>query len=281
MTSKIVYLNNQFINYEDAYVHIEDRGFQLADGIYEVILFENNKLIDFDNHINRLFRSAQEIDLKIEQTSAYFKEIILKLFKENNLNSGSVYLQITRGKNPRSQTLPKTYNSTVNAIVNPLKVIDEKSLSIGFKAITHEDIRWKRCDIKSIALLASTMLKQKAEDKGAIEAILIKDGIVTEGSFCNVFIVNNKQQIITRESGNHILKGITRDRIIQLAKQEGLEIIEGKFSEAELLSAKEVFLTSSTLKVRPINKINDTIVGNEKAGEITKKLIKLYANFIL
>jgi len=279
MSKKIVFLNDEFLAYDKAFIHIEDRGFQLADGVYEVILYQNNKLVDFDEHIERLFRSAKEINLKINKSKIEFKEIFLKLFAENNLDSGYIYLQVTRGKHPRIQTQPKDYNPTINAIANPLKIIDQKDLENGFKAITHDDIRWKRCNIKSIALLPSTLLKEKAENENAIEAILTRDGFVTEGSFCNVFIVNDKKQLITRPADNYILEGITRNRVIDLAKKNNIEVIEKKFTKEELLKAKEVFLTSSTLKIRPISKIDDNVISNGKAGEIAQKLIELYNNY--
>ncbi len=279
MNSKTIFLNDKFLPYEQAFVHIEDRGFQLGDGIYEVILFVNNKLIDFNDHIERLFRSAKEISLKIDKTIQDFKDISLELFQKNNLNSGSIYIQVTRGKNPRNQNFPKNYTTTINAVVSPLKEVNQESLINGSKAITHDDIRWGRCDIKSICLLAGTMIKNKATNQNAAEAILIKDGFITEGSFSNVFIVNNKNQIITREASNQILKGITRTRIISLAKQNNFEVIESRFNKKELLNAKEVFVTSSTLKIRPINQIDDKIIGNGKTGVISKKLIELYDSY--
>lgn len=276
---KTIFLNDEYLPYDKAFIHIEDRGFQLADGVYEVILYENNKLIDFEPHIDRLFRSAREIDLKINKTKEEFKEIFLKLFKENNLKSGYIYLQATRGSSPRSQVIPKNYNTTINAIANPYKNIDKEDLMNGFKAITHDDIRWKRCDIKSISLLASTMVKDKANNENAAEAILIRDGFVTEGSFSNVFIVNDKNQLITRPADNLILQGITRNRIISLAQENNIEVIEKKFTKETLLNAKEVFVTSSTLKIRPISKIDDQKIGSGTAGDIAKNLISLYNNY--
>ncbi len=279
MTSKTIFLNDQFLPYEKAFIHIEDRGFQFGDGIYEVILFENNQLIDFDNHIKRLFRSLNEINLKIEKTPQDLKGIFLKLFDENNLTSGSVYVQITRGTNPRNYNFPKNYQPTINAIVNPLNIISQNDPNKGFKAITHEDIRWKRCDIKSVALLANTMLKEKATNQDACEVILVRDNFVTEGSFSSVFIVNDRNQLITRQPDDYILKGVTRDRIIDLAQKSGIEVIENKFTIEEFFKVKEVFLTSSVLKIRPINQVNDKVIGNGKVGDITKQLMSLYANY--
>lgn len=278
----VVFLNDQFLDHDKAFINIGDRGFQFGDGIYEVILFENNKLIDFDDHIKRLFTSAAKIDLKIDKTAKEFQKIFLELFAKNNLKSGSVYLQITRGASPmRIQDFPDNYQITINAIANKTKDIAQADLENGMKAITAQDIRWNRCDIKSISLLGATMLKEKAKKAQSVEAILLKDGFVTEGSFSNVFIVNNNNQIITRNADEKILEGITRNRIIILAKENNLEIIERKFDESELLNANEVFLTSSTLKIRPISKINNQIIGSGQSGEVSKKLIKIYNNYCL
>lgn len=279
MVSKTVFLNDKFVPYKEAFVHIEDRGFQLADGVYEVILFQNNKLIDFKPHMDRLYRSAGELDLKIDKKREEFEKIFLKLFKNNNLDFGSIYVQVTRGSHPRIPSFPKKYHATINAISRSEIKLQENDIKNGFKAITHDDIRWKRCDIKSVSLLASTMLNEKAKNSGAAEAILIRDGFVTEGSFSNVFIINNQNQLITRPPSNYILQGITRNKVLDLAKNNTIEVIEEKFTKEDLLNAKEVFLTSSTLKIRPITQIDDNIIGSGKEGDITQKIRSLYENF--
>lgn len=280
MTQKTVFLNDQYVPYDQALVHIEDRGFQLGDGIYEVVLFENGKFIDFYQHIDRLFRSAWAISLKIDKRPEEFHEIALKLFKENNLNSGWFYLQVTRGTCPRRPDFPFECKITINALANPLKTFDPTSYENGIKAITHDDIRWSRCDIKSICLLAQNMIRSRATADGADEAILIRDGFVTEGSYSNIFIVNKKDQLVTRMADNFILKGITRDRILILARENGIEVIEGEIKKEDLFKAKEVFATSSTLKIRPISEIDGQKIGNGKIGEISKNLLHIYNNFV-
>ncbi len=273
---RISFINQQFLPHSQCFVHIEDRGFQFADGVYEVILFKNNKLIDIDWHLERLSRSLSELNIRFDQNSDYLKEIILELFAKNNLSDGSVYLQITRGTNPRQPTFPSSYTPTIVATVLPLKNLDDKNLTV----ITHPDIRWQRCDIKSVSLLASSWILQKAADSGNDDSILIRDGFITEATFANVFIVDNQDNLITRNADNLMLQGITRNRIIDLANKNGIVVLEKKFRVEELFGAKEVFLSSTTLMVRPVSRVDGQIIGNGEVGNITQKLSNLYNDFI-
>lgn len=275
----VIYLNGQFKQYKDALIHVEDRGMQFADGIYEVILFKNNKLIDGEAHIDRLFRSLKALDIKIDLTSNDIKKIIFELFTKNNQENGSLYLQITRGFSKRVQIIEKNIEATIFAKINPLLGDVKKNLN-PISVITTEDIRWKRCDIKSIALIAGSMAKQKALDLGSDDAVFIRDSAVMEASFANIFIVDKKDNLITRFTDNHILAGITRERIINLADKNNINVVEKSFSYSELLNAKEAFVTSSTLLVRPINRVDERIIFDGEVGAITKKLYKLYQDFI-
>jgi D-alanine transaminase len=277
---RISFVNGKFLPHSQCFVHIEDRGFQLADGVYEVILLKNNQLIDIDWHLQRLFRSLAELEIKFEQDKNYLEQIILELFAKNNLQDGSVYLQITRGVTNRQQIFPTNITPTITATVSPLKAIDKNISENGLAVQTHQDIRWQRCDIKSISLLASCWIRQKVVEAGMDDAILIRDNFVTEATFANVFIVDKFGTLITRNADNFILQGITRNRIIDLAKKNGIAILEKKFSVEELLQASEVFLSSTTLLVRPVSKIDGQIIGDGKAGEVSKKLLDLYNNFI-
>jgi D-alanine transaminase len=275
----IIYLNEEFKKYEEALIHIEDRGMEFADGVYEVILFKSNKLIDSKNHIQRLFRSLDALDIKINLTLEEIEEIIIKLFAKNNQKDGSVYLQITRGFSKRTQIIEKNIKPTIFAKINSL-IGNISKIPNPISVITTEDIRWKRCDIKSIALIAGSMAKQKALDLGCNDAIFIKDSMVMEASFANIFMVDHNDNLITRFTDNAILAGITRKRIINLAKENKITVIEKAFSYSELLNAKEVFVTSSTLLVRPVNKIDEKIIFDGEVGVITKKLHELYQEFI-
>lgn len=273
---RVSFVNDKFLPHEQCVVHIEDRGFQFADGVYEVIMLKNGKLVDGDLHLERLFVSLEGLQIKISQDKNYFEKNILELFAKNNLTEGSVYIQITRGSAPRSQNLPQDLNPTIIATVSPLQKDSKKTIDV----ITHEDIRWKRCNIKSINLIASSLLKQKSIDEGADDAIMIRDGFVTEATFANVFIVDHNDTLITPNADNFILNGITRRRIIQLATESGIKVSECKFSKDELMNAKEVFLSSTTLIVRPVLKIDGKNIKDGKVGDVSQKILELYNNFI-
>lgn len=277
---RISFINGKFLPHDQCFVHIEDRGFQFADGVYEVILFKNNKLIDIDWHLERLFRSLAELEIKFNHNKDYLREIILELFAKNNLKDGSVYLQITRGVSNRQPTFPTHYTPTITATVSPLKEPNQEEILNGLTVTTHQDIRWQKCNIKSTALLASSWIKQKTLEAGADDAILVRDGFITEATFANVFIVDQKGILITRKADNFMLCGITRNRIIDLAKKNGIVVLEKKFTVEEMFAAREVFLSSTTLLIRSVCKIDGRIIGDGKVGEISKKLLTLYKNFI-
>ncbi len=278
--ARISYVNGKFIDHEQTAIHIEDRGFQFADGVYEVILFHNQKLVDFDWHMERLNRSLREIGISFAYEKTDLRQAFLMLFEKNHLSEGFVYLQITRGVAPRIQICPDGLKPTVVATVSKSKKISDDEFNAGFSAITHPDIRWLRCDIKSIGLLGSAMARHKAEGVGAAEAVLHRDGEVTEGSFSNIFIVNKSGDLQTHPANNLILCGITRNRIIELAKQNNIKTKEREFSLEELYSAREVFLSSSTLMLRPIVRIDDKKIGDGKVGILTKKLNQWYKEFV-
>ncbi|MBM3580144.1 MAG: D-amino acid aminotransferase, partial [Alphaproteobacteria bacterium] len=249
--SRISYLNGQFLPHENCLVHIEDRGFQFADGAYEVTLFENGKLIDGDAHIERFFRSLRELRIEHNFTANELKKIQFELFKKNGMDAGTCYIQITRGMANRVPYVPKNLQPTISATVSPRKKVSAEEFARGFSFMTHEDIRWKRCDIKSIGLCASSLVNQKAKDDGFDDAIFVRDSMVTEGTFANIFIVDCDNILITKPADNLILQGITRNRMIMLAKENGIKVVERNFSVAEMLNANEVFLTSSSLILRP------------------------------
>ncbi len=278
--SRISYLNDQFLPHENCLVHIEDRGFQFADGAYEVTLFESGKLIDGDAHIERFFRSLREMKIEHNFSADQLKKIQLDLFAKNNLDAGTCYMQITRGASARVPYVPKNLQPTISATVSPRKKVSVDEFARGFTFMTHEDIRWKRCDIKSVALFASSFVNQKAKDSGFDDAIFVRDGVVTEGSFANIFIVDANETLITKAPDNLILQGITRNRFIQIAKEKGLKVEERNFSVDEMLNASEVFLTSSSLILRPASKINDREIGGGKNRKIATILNQAYEEFI-
>ncbi len=278
--SRISYLNGQFLPHENCLVHIEDRGFQFADGVYEVTLFKNGRLIDGDHHIQRLFRSLHEMKIEHNFTKEYLAQLQFDLFAKNKMNEGTCYIQITRGMANRTPWMPKNLTPTISATVSLGKKVTDLEFKKGISVMTHEDIRWKRCDIKSVALFASSFLNQKAKDLGYDDVIFIRDEFVTEGSFANAFIVDENGVLITKAPDHNILQGITRNRFIKIAIEKGLKVEEKNFSLGDMLKAKEVFLTSSSLILRPVTKINDKIIADGKSGDVAKILRKSYDDFV-
>ena len=280
--SKISFLNGDFLPHEKCVVGIEDRGFQFADGAYEVTLFENNKLIDGDNHLIRMMRSLKELNIVHDFTINYLKEVQIELFKKNNITSNyTIYLQITRGNHTRIPSCPKNLKPTICATIAPRKIFSDLEFFSGIKAMTHDDIRWQRCDIKTVNLLASTLINQTAKDNGFDDAIYVRNNFITEATYANIFIVDSKNNLITPPADNHILCGITRNRLIEIAKRINLNVIEKKFTIDELLLSQEAFLTSSSLIIRPINQIDSKIIKNKyDESSIAFKLKTEYLKFI-
>lgn len=278
--SRISFLNGEFLPHENCLVHIEDRGFQFADGVYEVTLFKNQRLIDGESHIERLFRSLNEMKIEHQFKKEDLLKMQIELFEKNKMNEGTCYLQITRGFANRVPYVPKNLTPTISATVTLGKKLTAEEFEKGISVMTHEDIRWKRCDIKSIALFASSFINQKAKDFGFDDAIFVRDGFVTEGTFANAFIVDAEENLVTKAPDNLILQGITRNRLIEIAKSKGIKVIERNFDVLEMLTAKEVFLTSSSLILRPVTKIDGKNIANAKVGKVSRMLSESYKEFI-
>ena len=243
--------------------------------------FADQKILNFKKHVRRLDNSL--LELRIPQPFVNVKSlelIITKLIKLNNLNDGFIYLQITRGNAKRNHLFPNKINPNIVIFTFNLN-IDKKIKSNGVKVGLTEDLRWSRCDIKSISLLPNVLEKQKAYENGYYEYWQIRNSIVTEGSTSNAFIVNKNNQIITHPINNFILGGVTRDSVIEIAKKEKIEVIEQGFSPDEIDNCKEAFLTSTTVGVLPVVKIENRKVNCGTPGRITKNLIKKYNNYLL
>ncbi len=291
---RISFIDGKFIDHQKAVVHIEDRGFQFGDGVYEVILFNNGKIIDLKWHLDRLYRSLREVKISFFASEAEIIRIILQLFEKNNLKTGYVYLQVTRGQANRILDFPLDATPTFIASVCPLEYLPEQILqkvisdnkefnlkfASNYNVVTHPDLRWSRCDVKSVNLLASTMIKQKSSEMGAIDAILIRDNFITEATFSNVFIVDSNGHLITKDADNFILQGITRNRIINLAKVNNIKVEERKFSYQELMVAKEIFLTGTVTLIRPVLMVDKKLIGDGKVGLIAKKIAQYYLDFL-
>lgn len=273
-----VLINKELMDREETSVDIEDRGYQFGDGVYEVVRVYEGEVYELDRHVERLFRSAKEIDITLEYTIDELKETLKKLIEENNVIDGGVYFQVTRGVAPRKHNYDRLVKSHLVAYPLYFTRPEEKQRE-GVTAITVEDLRWLRCDIKSLNLLYNVMMKQKASDNEAFEGIFIRDGIVTEGTSTNVFIV--KDGIYkTHPVNNMILNGITRRRILELFKENDLAYEEVEFTKAELFEADEVFITSTTSEVMPITQIDDENIGDGQVGEKTKEIYDLLIEYI-
>ncbi|AZU63648.1 D-amino-acid transaminase [Neobacillus mesonae] len=272
---KYAIVNDHIINREEAKVDIEDRGYQFGDGVYEVIRVYNGKMFTVKEHMERFVRSAESIGIKIPYASENITKMLEDLIEKDNLKLGIVYMQITRGAAPRNHAFPAGDVVPVITAYTKEMPIPEANLQSGVKTILTEDIRWLRCDIKSLNLLGNILAKQKAAEQGCYEAIQHRGQDVTEGSSSNVYIVKNGT-VITHESNNLILKGITKDVILKVCAENEIPVEERTFSLEELAQADEVFLSSTTSEVTPIVVIDEKKVGTGSPGPITKKLQALF-----
>lgn len=260
-------------------IDIEDRGFQFGDGIYEVVRVYNGRPYLLTEHLERLYESAEKILMTIPYEKKELEQQILTLLEYEKQPSCNIYIQYTRGVAPRRHDFSARLTGNFMAYLLPAER-PEKEMAEGVKAVLAEDIRWLRCDIKSISLLGNVLLKQKAKENGGFEAILHRGDLVTEGSSSNIWIV--KDGVIYTHPANHlILNGITRQRMISLCHQEKLSVREESFTVSELLQADEVFLTSTTSEVMPIVSVNDDPIGTGQPGPVVKKLQQLLQNDII
>ena len=271
-----VYINGEFKKEDEAKVSIFDRGLLFSDSLYEVTTVINGKLIDFNNHMKRLDRSMTE--LKFKKLLNHLDILIFhrKLIELNNLKEGMIYLQVTRGIADRSFDMPKDkIEPTVLAFTQEKKIIDSESAKNGIKVMTLDDMRWKLCDIKTTQLLYASMAKTEATEKGFDDAWMLREGYVTEGSSSNAWIIKGKI-IMTRQSDNLILSGITRDVIFKCAKDLGYEVVTKNITLPDAQSASEAFITSATAFVMPVVKINASQIGDGKPGKFVTALRKEY-----
>ncbi len=275
MSDSIVYLNGAFMPIDEARVPVLDRGFIFGDGVYEVIPVYGKRLFRLDEHLDRLANSLDATRIPNPYPESEWKKNLSQIVMKHQFEDQSVYVQVTRGVAKRDHAFPETITPTVFMMSNPLQVIDIDTFNKGVSAITLDDIRWQYCNIKAITLLPNILLKQTAVDEGAQEAILVRDGEVTEGSASNIFIVIDGV-IKTPPKSSRLLPGITRDLIVELAANNHINCVESNFSRTELSAADEVWLTSSTKEVLPIVKLNDEIIGDGKPGPISRKMYEIF-----
>ena len=271
------YVDGNYYNYADSKVHINDRGYHFGDAVYEVILFNEGVFYDFDAHINRLFNSLKSIEIEFSFTKKTIELIVKNLIRLNRVTFGSVYIQVSRGVAERNHTYDNLKVKPILTIITSKKHNTTNAIVKGVKAITIRDNRWSRPDIKTTQLLPNVLAKTIANKQGAYESIFIDDeGYVTEGSSSNIWIINNKNEIITRNIDGKILSGITRKTVAEFAKLNDLKVLEKKFSKEDMFKAKEVFLTSASSFVTPINEIDEVKVNNGNIGQLSVKLKKMY-----
>ncbi len=269
--SETVYFNGEFLPANKVSVVPYDRGFMFADGIYEVIKFYSGKPFRYAQHIDRLKRSLREIEIEFEDVTE-FEELFRRLLERNDLNEvhAGVYLQITRGAHIRVHHFPADIKPTVYAYAFELPSF-KKNLEQGIKVITQPDIRWLRCDIKSVSLLPNTMLFNKAVKAGAGECILIRDKTVTEATHSSVLAVK-QGTVVTHPLSNLILPGITRNVILEICKENNIPVEERPLAEKELYEVDELIIAGTGSEITPVVVINDKPVGNKKPGELTRFL---------
>jgi len=277
--SRVAYVNGVFQPHAEASVHIEDRGYQLADGVYEVWAVFDGKLADAQGHFERLDRSLAELRIDPPMSRAALKIALRETIRRNRVRNGLVYLQVTRGVARRDHAFPAP--GTPPSVVITAKAVDraaaEAKAAKGASVITTPETRWSRCDIKTVGLLPNVLAKQAAREAGAIEAWFVDDlGLVTEGASSNAWIIDKEGRLRTRDTQANILRGITRKTLLDVIAAEGLTLEERPFTVEEAKSAREAFITGAGTLVMPIVKVDNQVLGDGKPGPVAKRLRELY-----
>ncbi|WP_306027402.1 D-amino-acid transaminase [Stappia sp. MMSF_3263] len=277
--SRIAYVNGRYVRHAEAAVHIEDRGYQFADGVYEVCEIWQGKIVDERRHLDRLERSLRELSIRMPMSRAALSQILRQVVRKNLVRDGIVYMQVTRGVARRDHVFPPA--DTPPALVITAKPVrpaaGEKAAEQGVAVITVPENRWDRVDIKTVGLLPNVLAKQKAREAGAKEAWFVDaDGMVTEGGSTNAWIVTRDNCLVTRPAQSGILKGITRQVVLDMIERAGLTFDERPFSVEEARQAKEAFITAASTLVMPVVRVDDTTIGNGHPGETTMELRKMF-----
>ncbi|HUT16571.1 MAG TPA: D-amino-acid transaminase [Anaerolineae bacterium] len=271
-----IYMNEQYLPLEQATVSVEDRGFLFGDGIYEVVRLYGGRPFRLEAHLQRLHRSAEGTRMPLPAAVSDLPSIIERVRAENKLHNSEIYIECTRGPvHPRSHSFPAVANPTLLVMPLPLRPLPESALTLGVATITVPDIRWHRCDIKSIMLLPSAMAKQQARENDAHEAIFIRNGIVTEGASTNILSVI-EGTLRTHPANEAILAGITRQVVLELAAELEQDLREEPFTRDQMYGADEVFLASTTNEVLPITRIDGHMIGEGRPGHVTMRLRKAF-----
>lgn len=273
--SRIAYVNGRYQPHRDAMVHVEDRGYQFADGVYEVCEVRGGRLVDERRHMERLQRSLKELQIALPMPLNALSVVLHETVRRNRVGEGLVYLQVTRGVAPRDHAFPPP--GTRPSLVVTARAVPrsraERTAQEGIGVITLPDTRWARVDIKSVSLLPNVLAKQAARERGAREAWFVDaDGNITEGSSSNAWIVTTDGKLVTRQAGHDILRGITRTVLLDVLSAKGLVLEERPFTVAEAYAAREAFVTSATQIVQPVVKIDERPVANGQPGPVSLAL---------
>ena len=273
--SRIVYVNGEYVSEESAVISVFDRGFLMADAVYEVTSVLDGKLLEFDGHLKRLKRSLSELDMQEPDAINDLLEIHRTLVRDNQVDQGGVYLQVTRGVADRDFIYPDNVKSTLVMFTQSKDILGSKLVEKGMKVISIDDLRWGRRDIKTVQLLYPSMGKMMAKSAKCDDAWMVEDGFVTEGTSNNAYIVVDNK-IITRELSNDILHGITRNSVLRYAEEAQMEIEERPFSVKEVLAADEAFITSASTFVMPVVEIDGEPIGEGRPGRVSRRLREIY-----
>lgn len=279
--ARVAYVNGRFVPHHAARVHVEDRGFQFADGVYEVVAVQGGRLIDEDGHLNRLDRSLGEMAMAWPLDRRVLMLLMRQMIRRNRLTDGLVYIQVTRGTAPRDFRFPPPgTRPTLVMTARRLTLNPRRQLEEGIAVITIPDIRWKRRDIKSVSLLPQVLGKQKAAEEGAFEAWQVDDeGLVTEGCSSNAWIVTKDGVLVTRAPSSAILNGITRQSVLQLAQVNGIVFEQRAFTVEEAYLAREAFITSATNYIMPVTRIDNRPIADGRPGLLGRQLRQAYQDY--
>jgi len=278
---ELSFFDDEFISTDEKKIDLEDRGYQFGDGIYEVVRIYNGKCFALERHLERYRRSMRELRIPITYMDEELRAIHEDLIKKSKIKNGSIYSQITRGTSPRVHYFPDKVVPHLSMTIRESNIHTDWQEN-GIHAILTDDLRWLRCDIKTINLLGNVMAKQQAHEKGVQEAILFRKdtNLITEGSSSNFFIVKD-DVLWTHPINNYILKGVTRSILLEeCAPKLGLTVVEKAFSPQFALSADEMFVTSTSLEVTPIVNLQNQSIGDGNPGKVTRQLLKAYHEIV-
>ncbi len=274
--SRTFYVNGEFVAEENARISVLDRGFLFADAVYEVSTVLQGKLIDNKAHLKRLWRSMSELSMAPPCAEEDIEAAQLKLIELNDLEEGLLYLQVSRGVADRDFAFPAKAQSSLVMFTQAKNLLNSPMAETGLHVISIPDLRWKRRDIKTVGLLAPSMGKQSALDAGVHDAWMVEDGLVTEGTSNNAYIVTADRKIQTRHLGHEILSGITRQAVLKFAREEGYTVVEEPFTIEEARKASEAFITSASTFVMPVVNIDGVALGDGTPGPVSKQLRQIY-----